>query len=102
MLIIQNKINYIKIEWRQQRVLNVDLRAFMTCMVISLSTDSGKNNESVKKWGTSDFWWRLVTFQGYSPPGQWKFGLTSTPAENKVNPNYWTFKAHLIDEMFLV
>ena len=27
-----------------------------------------KNNESVKKWGTSDFSWGLVTFQGYSSP----------------------------------
>ena len=33
----------------------------MTCMVISLSTDSDKNNESVKNGG-------LVTFQGYSSP----------------------------------
>ena len=40
----------------------------MTCMVISLSTDSEKNNESVKKWGTSAFSWGLVTFQGYSSP----------------------------------
>ena len=41
----------------------------MTCMVISLSTDSDKNNESGgKKWGTSDFSWGLVTFQGYSSP----------------------------------
>ena len=40
----------------------------MTCMVISLSTDSDKTNESVKKLGTSDFSWGLVTFQGYSSP----------------------------------
>ena len=40
----------------------------MTCMVISLLTDSDKNNESVKKWGTSDFSWGLVTCQGYSSP----------------------------------
>ena len=46
--------------------LNVDLS--INCMVISLSTDSDKNNESVKKWGTSDFSWGLVTFQGYSSP----------------------------------
>ena len=39
----------------------------MTCRVISLSTDSDKNNESVKN-GTSDFSWGLVTFQGYSSP----------------------------------
>ena len=36
------------------------------CMVISLSTDSDKNNG--KKWGTSEFSWGLVTFQGYSSP----------------------------------
>ena len=46
--------------------LNVYLS--INCMVISLSTDSDKNNESVKKWGTSDFSWGLVTFQGYSSP----------------------------------
>ena len=40
----------------------------MTCMVIRLSTDSDKNNESLKNGGPSDFSWGLVTFQGYSSP----------------------------------
>ena len=52
----------------------------MTCMVISLSTDSDKTNESVKKSGTIDFSWGLVTFQGYSSPRLVEnVGLISTP-----------------------
>ena len=48
--------------------LNVDLSINVIGMVISLSTDSDKKKQVGKKWGTSDFSWGLVTFQGYSSP----------------------------------
>ena len=48
--------------------LNVDLSINVIGMVISLSTDSDQKKQVGKKWGTSDFSWGLVTFQGYSSP----------------------------------
>ena len=36
--------------------------------IIGLSIDSEKKYLVGEKWGTSDFSWGLVTFQGYSSP----------------------------------
>ena len=66
-------LNYIKIEWRQQRWINLTVPVVNFLIPCRLLTSV----QSVKTWRTSAFSWGLVTCQGNSIPQA--SGLISTP-----------------------